>query len=226
MSITIPAEWTQPSGCLGSTDVWFWTTASELSYGDVLGAPAESTICYPPSYKPTNGPAYTAASCPHGFTSAGSANAYSGSWSTVCCPRYADASSKSLPTGYNQAGDVTDHERTRSGAYTMSTWSATFGSFSMGCGLRYITDTSIHILNRTVTVFGPEGASLDSFTWTPVVPDTTQYGGATEIITTTLPATVVTSGGVVVPMTRDRSAVLYGMAIGVTNPVSIFLFAH
>lgn len=88
MSLTLPAAWTQPSGCLASTDVWYWTVVNETFYGDILGAPTATVDCYPPSYTPTIGPAYTAASCPDGFSSAGSANVFSGSWSTVCCPRY------------------------------------------------------------------------------------------------------------------------------------------
>ncbi|KAJ4396677.1 hypothetical protein N0V93_000898 [Gnomoniopsis smithogilvyi] len=188
MSITIPAEWTQPTGCLGSTDVWYWTIISEGTFwGDILGAPTESITCYPPSYTPTIGPAYTAASCPNGFTSGGSANAYSGLWSTVCCP---------------------------SGEYAMTVRSATFASLFLGCGLNYITDSSTHTLTRTVTIFGHNAASLDSFTWDAL--------SATRVVETAAAesTTVITSGGIAVPMPRTSGDVLYGMAVGVVSPTS------
>lgn len=84
MSLTIPLEWTQSSGCLPSGDLWGWAI-SEGKYADMFGGPTATSSCYPPSYQPTSGVMYATDACPDGFTRACATSTGVSSF-TVCCP--------------------------------------------------------------------------------------------------------------------------------------------
>ncbi|KAG6355458.1 hypothetical protein INS49_003420 [Diaporthe citri] len=84
MSLTVPAGWTQSSGCLPSGDLWGWAV-SEGFYADMFGGPTVTSSCYPPSYQPTSGVVYATDSCPDGFSRACATSTGVSSF-TVCCP--------------------------------------------------------------------------------------------------------------------------------------------
>lgn len=81
-TLTIPATWTQSAGCLASNDLYGWEDSTGY-FVDALGAPSQTSSCYPPGYEATSGFMYATA-CPQGFTSAG-ADADNDQL-TVCCP--------------------------------------------------------------------------------------------------------------------------------------------
>ncbi|CAH0037976.1 unnamed protein product [Clonostachys solani] len=86
----LASDWSQPTRCLPTKDIWYWEWnrwysshsgghAGGAALAEMLGAPTDVSSCYPPSYTPFGHMLGTA--CPNGFTSACNVDGI-----TTCCP--------------------------------------------------------------------------------------------------------------------------------------------
>ncbi|KUI61472.1 hypothetical protein VP1G_11252 [Cytospora mali] len=112
MTLTIPATWTQPAGCLATDDLYGYENPTGY-FVDMLGAPSQTSSCYPSGYQATTSGVMYATACPDGFTSAGTDD--SNSQLTVCCPS----------------------------AYAFSPSTITFNDYTMLCASTWTSSTSI-----------------------------------------------------------------------------------
>ncbi|KAH8772010.1 hypothetical protein F5883DRAFT_48127 [Diaporthe sp. PMI_573] len=137
MARTIPEEWTQSTGCLSSGDLWGWGLDNG-QYADVLGAPTETSSCYPPDYQPNKAILYATDACPGAFTPACSTQA-NGNWRTICCP-----------TAYQFKCDATTQ----------------LSSATMYCNSPYPSDAASEWITSRFTSLGESLQSLSGYTAT------------------------------------------------------------
>lgn len=63
MSLTIPATWTQPTGCLATDDLYGYENPTSY-FLDALGAPSQTSACFPSGYQATKNAFMYATGCP------------------------------------------------------------------------------------------------------------------------------------------------------------------